>query len=117
MANEELLGVARNAAGAILFMQAGMTVMDAFSGVNSSPWTAENFGGDPSKAASCREYVAHAVVISNVYCLTAGVVAKSWWPIVGMLLGDAYMIWLYERALARGTKTGSTQWGSTQANQ
>jgi type IV secretory pathway TrbD component len=57
----------------------------------------------------------NAVVISNLYCVTAGAVARSWWPIAGMLLGDIYMVWLYERALARGQSTGSDSWGPLQA--
>jgi hypothetical protein len=99
-----------NALAALLFLTAAMTTLDAYSTFQSSPWTAENFGADPVKAKSCREYLTHAVVFSMAYSVAAGYLAGSWWPVVGAGIANAYLVWLYLRALERGKVTGSTGW-------
>lgn len=104
------IGGERRALGALLFLAAGTNALDVYSALNSSPWTAENFGADPTKAASCREYVTHSIVVTSFYGAVAGVLAKSWWPIVGTVLANVYMYWLYERALARGMAHNSQGW-------
>lgn len=101
----------RDAAGAILFMQATMVQMDVMSALNSSPWTSENFGASPQKAATAREYVCHALVIGGTIDVVAALVSKSLWPIIGGAVTGAYLWWIYERALARGAQTQSTNWG------
>jgi hypothetical protein len=98
------------AVGALLFMTSAMTTLDAYSTLNSSPWTSENFGADPEKAESCREYVRHAVVFSSVYAVLSSVIAGNWWPVVGSAASNAYLVWLYERALKRGATSGSDGW-------
>jgi hypothetical protein len=95
---------------AILFLQASTNAMDVFSAVNSSPWTAENFGGDQSKNASVQEYVWHGVGLTVFYVVGASVLARSPWPIVGGGITLAYMWWLYQRALKRGAARASTGW-------
>lgn len=101
---------ARGPVAAVLFMQAGMYAMDSMSTLNSSPWTSENFGADPDKAKSAREYVLHSIAVSSVFCVTSAVIAKSWWPILGALATDSYLFWIYERALKRGADAGSDGW-------
>jgi hypothetical protein len=101
---------AGNALAALLFMTSAMTTLDAYSTLESSPWTAENFGADPDKAKSCKEYLTHAVVFSMAYAAASGFIAKSWWPIVGAAIANLYLIWLYLRALDRGKVTGSQGW-------
>lgn len=98
------------AISALLFIGASTNVMDVYSALNSSPWTAENFGADPAKAASCKEYVWHAIGFSSVYCALASMLAGSWWPIIGGVIADGYMYWLYNRALKRGAAAGSNGW-------
>jgi hypothetical protein len=97
---------------AILFLQASTNAMDVFSAVNSSPWTAENFGGDQTKNASVREYVWHGVGLTVFYITGAAILARSWWPIVGGGITLVYMWWLYSRALARGAARQSQGWSS-----
>jgi len=99
-----------NVVGAILFLQAGTNVFDVYSALNSSPWTSENFGADPQKARSCREYVYHSMAWTSFYCGLAAWISKSWWPVVGLVVANGYMWWLYERALARGAVTGTRGW-------
>ena len=103
-------GTGGNVVGAILFLQAGTNVFDVYSALNSSPWTSENFGADPQKAKSCMEYVLHSMAWTSVYCGLAAWVAKSWWPIVGLVVANAYMYWLYRRALKRGAIASSSNW-------
>ena len=99
-----------NIAAALLFMTSAMMTLDAYSTFESSPWTAENFGADPNKAKSCREYLWHAVGYSMVYAIASAVIAKSWWPIGGAVVSNAYLVWLYLRALDRGAVSGSKGW-------
>lgn len=96
---------------AVLFMTSAMTTLDAYSTLNSSPWTSENFGADPDKAKSCREYVTHAVVVSTGYAVASSIIAENWWPLAGSIIANVYLVWLYERALARGAESGSSNWG------
>lgn len=103
-------GVDRRMLGALLFADACNTAFNAFGSLDSSPWTAESFGGDPNKASSCMEYVYHAVGVSIGLSTISAVVAGSWWPIVGIGLTDSYMLWLYRRALRRAQSRGSTSW-------
>ena len=97
---------------AILFLQASTNAMDVFSAVNSSPWTAENFGGDQTKNASVREYVWHGIGLTVFYIAGASILAKSWWPIVGGGITLGYMYFLYSRALDRGAARQSQGWSS-----
>lgn len=99
-----------NALAALLFMTSSMMTLDAYSTLESSPWTAENFGADPVKAASCREYLTHAVVYSMAYAVASAYLARSWWPVIGAAIANAYLIWLYLRALERGKVTGAAGW-------
>jgi hypothetical protein len=101
---------------AILFLQASTNAMDVFSAVNSSPWTAENFGGDQTKNASVREYVYHGIGLTVFYIVGASVLAKSAWPLVGGGITLAYMYFLYSRALQRGAARGSAGWSAPQAD-
>src|SRR2546423_14074856 len=93
-----------DAAAAILFVSAATNALDVFSATNSSPWTAENFGRDPAKVASLREYVAHAVALTFVTNGGGAYLARSWWPIIGAAAASAYMAGLYGRAVGRGTE-------------
>lgn len=116
MALDELLTGSNNggrALGAILFISASTNAMDVYSALNSSPWTAESFGGDPAKAKACREYVHHSLAVTAFYSLGAAAIARSWWPIWGWAIAAIYMYWLYDRALTRAQNRGSTNWSGS----
>ena len=108
--DEHLTSKDSRALGAILFIAAGTNAMDVYSALNSSPWTAESFGGDPEKAKACREYVWHSIVVTSFYGLTSSVIARSVWPIIGTMLADVYMWYLYNRALMRAAARNSQGW-------
>ncbi|MGA2655838.1 MAG: hypothetical protein ABSF18_07700 [Gammaproteobacteria bacterium] len=100
----------RDALSAILFLAGSTNAFDAYSTLNSSPWTAESFGGDPAKAASCREYLYHAIGITMAYGLAASFIAESPYPLAGTVIIDIYLYWLYNRALNRAVARKSTGW-------
>lgn len=110
MLDIQLTDGSSNALAALLFMTSAMMTLDAYSTFQSSPWTAENFGADPIKAASCKEYLWHAVGYSLVYAVASAFIAKSWWPVIGSLIANAYLVWLYLRALKRGMVAGTKGW-------
>jgi hypothetical protein len=116
MAAEDILGDSSKhnaqALSAVLFMAASTNALDAFSALNSSPWTAESFGGDPEKAKACREYVYHAIAVTSFYGFAGSIIGHNWWPIIGTVVANAYMYWLYMRALGRAQSRGSTTWES-----
>jgi hypothetical protein len=110
-----------NAAGsnelaAILFMNASMNTLDAYSTLNSSPWTAESFGADERRAKALKEYVAHAVAYSMLYAVAAAIIARgpraTWAIFGGAVLTNAYLVWLYMRASDRGRKAGAKTWAN-----
>jgi hypothetical protein len=108
---ESLLGDgSKRALSAILFISASTNAMDVYSALNSSPWTAESFGGDPRKAAACREYVYHSIAVTSLYALAAAFIARNIWPLIGQVIATAYMWWLYDRALKRAVVNQSTGW-------
>lgn len=112
---EEMLGGdgSKRALSALLFIGASTNAMDVYSALNSSPWTAESFGGDPEKAKACLEYVHHSVAVTGFYAIASALIARNPWPIYGWILAAAYMYWLYRRALSRAEARGSTSWSST----
>lgn len=103
-----------DAAGAILFVTSYGQIWEVISALNSSPWTAENFGADQGKAKSAREYLAHSTGNGAVIAMIAAYVSKRWWPLIGAGLGIGYAWWIYQRALKRATSTESVGWGSGQ---
>lgn len=111
---DELAGISKDkrTLSAILFLAASTNAFDAYSALNSSPWTAESFGGDPEKEKSLKEYVNHALVITTFYGVSSAFIAENIWPIIGTFLADAYMYWLYKRAIQRARVRGSTEWGT-----
>jgi hypothetical protein len=110
MAGLDGMNLSGGAVSAVLFMQAGMYTLDAYSTLNSSPWTAESFGADDARAQSLKEYVAHAAIYSSLYCAGSAYLAKSWWPIVGAGINNLYLMWLYNRASQRGKLRGNASW-------
>lgn len=104
------LGGSERAISAILFIQASTNALDVYSALNSSPWTAQSFGADPEKRDACMEYVHHSIGVTAFYAIAASLIARNPWPIIGMVIADAYMYWLYSRALNRAQDSGSTSW-------
>lgn len=103
---------AQTSAGVGLFMVAAAESFNIFSAMNSSPWTAENFGADERKAESCRQYVTISAAANTALGVGASMLGGSVWPLIGTTAVTIFMWWLYRRALERGMKVGSTGWQS-----
>ena len=105
-----------NELAALLFMTASMNTLDAYSTLNSSPWTAESFGADERRAKALKEYVAHAVAYSMAYSTAAAFIARgraaTWAIMLGAVVTNVYLVTLYMRASARGRAAGSAGWAS-----
>lgn len=99
-----------NATGAVLLLVAVDASLNAYSAINSSPWTSESFGGDPEKAKSCMKYVKIADATTIGLGLLAMMISRSPWPMIGAILVVALMHWLYMRALSVAKDSGSKGW-------
>lgn len=101
--------------GGLFFINSYMMTLDAYSTLESSPWTSENFGADPIKAASIRSYLRHAVVNSMAVAILGALISRSkraWWGVAAAALANVYLIWLYLRAIQRGAVAGSQGWAN-----
>lgn len=103
---------ATTSAGVGLFLVAAAESFNIFSAMNSSPWTAENFGADEKKARSCREYVAISAAANTALGVGASMLGGSIWPFIGTVVVTVFMAWLYWRALRRGMAAGSVGWSA-----
>jgi hypothetical protein len=80
------------------------------SALQSSPWTAENFGADPAKAASAMEYLYMSMGVTELLGAGFSLLAESPAPIIGTTAVCIFMYWIYRRALGRGQAANSTGW-------
>ena len=109
-------GMDGNALAALLFLNSSMNTLDAYSTLTSSPWTAESFGADERRAKALKEYVGHAVVYSMAYATAAAFIARgrqaTWAIVIGAVVTNAYLVFLYMRASQRGREAGSAGWAN-----
>lgn len=96
--------------GGVLYVVNVDASFNAYSAINSSPWTYENMSGDKTKANSGSKYVwlanATALGIGGV----SSVIAMSFWPLAGALTVVVIMHSLYGLAIRSGRKEGNTGW-------
>jgi len=97
-------------ADAGIFLMALAEAFNVYGALNSSPWTAENFGADPEKARSCRRYVLQADIVNIALGIGTSIIAESPAPFLGILIISVYMHAQYERALRKGKTAGSDGW-------
>ena len=109
-------GIRGNELAALLFLTSSMNTLDAYSTLNSSPWTAESFGADERRARALKEYVAHAVIYSMAYATAAAFIARGRTAtlaiIAGAIVTNLYLVFLYARASVRGREAGSAGWAN-----
>ncbi len=95
------------ALAAVLFINGYYEFYNLAGAFNSSPWTAESFGGDPGKNASARKYV-RKTIIRGVAVSSAGVIISGmWWPLIGTAIAAADTWHTYNQALTIAERTGS----------
>jgi hypothetical protein len=104
---------AARGSAATLFLIGYYEFFNLVGALNSSPWTAESFGGDPGKNASARKYVKHAVVNGTIASGLGVLIGGTWWPLIGTSLAAVYTWWLYDKALNKSVQTGSVAFGSS----
>lgn len=97
-------------ANAGIFLMALAEAFNVYGALNSSPWTAENFGADPEKAASCRRYVLQADAVNIALGVGTSLISKTPWPLLGILAITVYMHAMYDRALKKGAVAGTGGW-------
>lgn len=100
----------QTSANAGIFLMALAEAFNVYGALNSSPWTAENFGADPEKAKSCRRYVLQADAVNVALGIGTSLISESPWPLLGIGLITVYMHWMYERALKKGAVAGTSNW-------
>lgn len=99
-----------DAEGAALFLTTMGLGFEVMSALNSSPWTAENFGADEARAKSCWKYTLQAAGINAAMGLGASVLTETWWPLLGTSTVSLYMALTYRAAINRGRKNGNNGW-------
>lgn len=99
-----------DAEGAALAMTTIGLGFEIMSALNSSPWTAENFGSDPKRAQSCWKYTLQGVCINAAMGAGASYLTESWWPLLGTSAVSIYLGYTYWAALQRGLASGNTGW-------
>jgi hypothetical protein len=102
----------QTAASAGIFLMALAEAFNVYGALNSSPWTAENFGADEEKARSCRRYVLQADIVNIALGIGTSLISESPWPLLGIGLITLYMHWMYEKALKKGALAGSDGWAN-----
>lgn len=111
--------ITRRGLAGVLLLQAGQYTMDVMSTLQSSPWTAENVGADPEKVESLNFYLQNAMIVSTIYCAGAAYLSESWWPVVGSVINNAYLFYIYRQAIAKArvaaSKGSSPAWGMDNA--
>ena len=98
---------AARGSAATLFLIGYYEYFNLVGALNSSPWTAESFGGDPGKNASARKYVKHAAVNGALASGAGVLIGGTWWPLIGTAIAAAYTWWIYDRALHTAEVTQS----------
>lgn len=99
-----------DAEGAALFLTTMGLGFEVMSALNSSPWTAENFGADEARAKSCWKYTIQAAGINAAMGLGASILTETWWPLLGTSTVSLYMALTYRAAINRGKKAGNMGW-------
>lgn len=84
---------------------------DAMSTLNSSPWTHETFGSDPSKAASAQQYVRLAIISSTALSGLTSWLMRSYSPLAGTTVANVQLFYVYWNAKRKAEErtTGSSR--------
>ena len=105
-------GAAIRALAAILFINGYYEFFNLAGAFNSSPWTAESFGGDPGKNESARKYVRMTVLRGGLVSGAGTLISGMWWPLIGTAIAAADTWLVYDRALKTAEASGSVAFES-----
>jgi len=105
-------GAAMRALAALMFITGYYEFFNLAGAFNSSPWTAESFGGDPGKNASARKYVRKTVLRGALVSGAGAFIAGQWWPLIGTSIAAVDTWVTYDKALKTAEQTGSVAFES-----
>lgn len=95
-----------------LFLMSLGSAFEVLSAMNSSPWTIENVGADPTKAASAMKYTYLGLGMAGAIGAGASLLTGTIWPLIGVALVSIVMILVYRKAIANAQETGGQDFGS-----
>lgn len=101
-----------SAQAAGLFLMSLGSAFEVLSAMNSSPWTIENVGADPSKAASAMKYTYLGLGMASAIGAGAALLTGTIWPLLGVALVSIVMILVYRKAIANAQEHGGQDFGS-----
>ena len=92
---------------------------DAMSTLNSSPWTHQTFGSDPSKKESAQHYVRLALLRSTALATLTSILMGSWAPLAGASVANADLYYVYwsagRKASGEDSSAQSSIWSRLKA--
>lgn len=104
---EDSLNTWRKGVDGVAFMVSfgeSFQIVGAFS---SSPWTITNVGADEAKAASAQWFIKLAIVNNLVaYGVIGSFLTQSLAPLVGTLLANGEIWWVYQKAIKDAKSQG-----------
>jgi hypothetical protein len=98
-----------------LFLMSLGSAFEVLSAMNSSPWTIENVGADPEKAASAMKYTYLGLGMAGAIGGGAALLTGTIWPLLGVAIVSVVMILVYRHAIANAQRTGGRDFGSMKA--
>lgn len=98
-----------------LFLMSLGSAFEVLSAMNSSPWTIENVGADPEKAASAMKYTYLGLGMAGAIGAGAAMLTGTIWPLLGVAIVSVVMIVVYRHAISNAQKSGGSDFGSMKA--
>ena len=94
-----------------LFLLAVSETPNFYSGFLPSLFTIATFSGDDdAKAEHTKTWIRRGEIQATGMSLTVGIATSllsgSVWPLIGIAVMSAYLLWQYERALSGGLESG-----------
>jgi hypothetical protein len=98
-----------------LFLMSLGSAFEVLSAMNSSPWTIENVGANPEKAKSAMKYTYLGLGMAAAIGAGASLLTATVWPLIGVALVSALMIFVYRHAIGNAERNGNSDFGSMKA--
>ncbi len=102
-----------SAQAAGLFLMSLGSAFEVLSAMNSSPWTIENVGANPTRAKSAMKYTYLGLGMAGAIGAGASLLTGTIWPLIGIALVSLLMIFVYRHAIGEAELQGNTGWEGT----
>lgn len=93
-----------------LFLMSLGSAFEVLSAMNSSPWTIENVGANPQRAKSAMKYTYLGLSMAGAIGVGASLLTGTIWPLLGIAIVSALMIFVYRHAIKSAEEQGNTGW-------